>query len=210
MADRREQRRMDTRRRLLDAAEHVFSQKGYQEASVLDITEAADVSKRTFYLHFTDKEDVIEGMAMRGLEELRVQVETQKPHDHPHPSEESFRDGFQQVTQTIFEYAASNPDLMQIIFGRSGSFRLQAMARTFMARAWVENMERECHFRPDAPIAREVLANAMAGLIYQLLCWWCQNPNPYSPADMAAQCATILYDGVGVNLEPDKEITNCR
>jgi AcrR family transcriptional regulator len=209
MADRREQRRLDTRRRLLDAAEHVFSQKGYQEVSVLDITEAANVSKRTFYLHFPDKEAVIEALALRGFEELRAQVETEKWHNHPHPNMASFRAGFQQVTQTIFEYVASKPDLMQIVFGRGGSFRLQTMAREFMVRAWVENLERECHFRPDAAVAPEVLANAMAGVIYQLMCWWWQNPNPFSPADMAAQCASIVYDGVGVNLTLEDETTPC-
>ena len=92
MVDRREQRRLDTRRRLLDAAEQVFSQKGYQEASVLDITDAADVSKRTFYLHFTDKEAVIEALAMRVLEELRARVEnTEKKLPHDEPFRETFR-----------------------------------------------------------------------------------------------------------------------
>ena len=71
MVDRREQRRLETRQRLLDAAKQVFSQIGYQEASILDLTEAADVSKRTFYLHFTDKEAIIEELALGNRLEFR-------------------------------------------------------------------------------------------------------------------------------------------
>lgn len=202
--NRREQRRLDTRRRLLDAAERVFSQQGYQVASVLDITEAADVSKRTFHLHFTDKEAVIEALAVRGLEELRAQIETHQGDHAIYPAPEAFRPDFQRITQMIFEYAGSKPDLMQIVFGHGGSFRLQTMTREFMARAWEENLIRKCDYYPDAPVPMNALAHAIAGAIHQLLCWWFQNPNDYSPAKMAALCTSVLFDGVTVNFDQDE------
>ena len=46
-----------TRRRLLEAAEAVFAELGYHDASIVKITEAAGVGQGTFYLYFASKKD---------------------------------------------------------------------------------------------------------------------------------------------------------
>jgi AcrR family transcriptional regulator len=51
---------LDTRRRLLDAAERVFAELGYHEASIVKITEAAGVAQGTFYLYFASKQEIFE------------------------------------------------------------------------------------------------------------------------------------------------------
>ncbi len=49
-----------TRRKILDAAERVFAAVGYHDASIVKITEAADVAQGTFYLYFQSKLEVFE------------------------------------------------------------------------------------------------------------------------------------------------------
>jgi AcrR family transcriptional regulator len=49
-----------TRARLLEAAEHVFAELGYHDASIVKITEAAGVAQGTFYLYFQSKKDVFD------------------------------------------------------------------------------------------------------------------------------------------------------
>ncbi len=46
-----------TRRRILDAAEEVFGEMGYYEASVAEITRRAGVAQGTFYIYFHSKRD---------------------------------------------------------------------------------------------------------------------------------------------------------
>jgi AcrR family transcriptional regulator len=46
-----------TRRRLLDAAEEVFGELGYYEASVSEITRRAGVAQGTFYIYFRSKRE---------------------------------------------------------------------------------------------------------------------------------------------------------
>ena len=41
-----------TRRKLLEAAERIFAELGYHDASIVKITEAAGVGQGTFYLYF--------------------------------------------------------------------------------------------------------------------------------------------------------------
>jgi len=54
-----------TRYRLLDAAEHVFSEKGVSRTSLHDIAQAAGVSRGAIYWHFKNKADLFNAMMER-------------------------------------------------------------------------------------------------------------------------------------------------
>jgi AcrR family transcriptional regulator len=53
-------RGVETRQRLLEAAERVFADLGYHDASIVKITEAAGVGRGTFYLYFASKKGVFD------------------------------------------------------------------------------------------------------------------------------------------------------
>jgi AcrR family transcriptional regulator len=53
-----------TRRRLLEAAEHVFADQGYHEASIVKITERAGIGLGTFYLYFDSKQTIFESLVV--------------------------------------------------------------------------------------------------------------------------------------------------
>jgi AcrR family transcriptional regulator len=50
--------RVDSRTRLLDAAAHVFAERGYQGATVDQIVASAGLSKGTFYWNFSSKDEL--------------------------------------------------------------------------------------------------------------------------------------------------------
>lgn len=53
-----------TRRRLLEAAEAVFAEQGYHEASIVKITERAGIGLGTFYLYFDSKQTIFEALVI--------------------------------------------------------------------------------------------------------------------------------------------------
>jgi AcrR family transcriptional regulator len=53
-------RGLETRAKLLEAAEQVFGEVGYHDASIVKVTEAAGVGQGTFYLYFQSKKDVFD------------------------------------------------------------------------------------------------------------------------------------------------------
>lgn len=71
-AQRRELRAQGRRtmRRLLDAGLRVFAERGYHSARVDDIVRAARTSHGTFYLYFTNKEDLLRALAVDCADEL--------------------------------------------------------------------------------------------------------------------------------------------
>lgn len=56
---RREQKREETRRRLMREGQRLFAQQGFDRTSVDEIAAAAGVSRRTFFHYFDSKEDVV-------------------------------------------------------------------------------------------------------------------------------------------------------
>ena len=78
---RRERRRESTRQALVSAALELFCKNGYDATTVEQITEAADVSPRTFFHHFRSKEEVLFGGHRQRREELidalRVELDRQ-------------------------------------------------------------------------------------------------------------------------------------
>lgn len=53
-----------TRRNILEAAEDVFAELGYHEASIVKVTERAGVALGTFYLYFDSKQSVFEALVI--------------------------------------------------------------------------------------------------------------------------------------------------
>jgi AcrR family transcriptional regulator len=68
---RRQRRAAETRLRLFRCALQLFSQRGFPNVTVEDITQAADVGKGTFFNYFESKEHVLGVMAEIQLGKVR-------------------------------------------------------------------------------------------------------------------------------------------
>ncbi|MEV5849264.1 TetR/AcrR family transcriptional regulator [Streptomyces sp. NPDC048179] len=56
---RRDRKKAATRQAIADAALHLFLERGYEQVSIRDIADAADVSTATVFKHFSGKEALV-------------------------------------------------------------------------------------------------------------------------------------------------------
>src|SRR5690242_5924684 len=79
---RRDRKRAATQEALHAAALRLFAERGYAATTVTDITDAVDVSERTFFRYFPTKEDVL----LHDLREMRTRLAEAlvgRPADEP-------------------------------------------------------------------------------------------------------------------------------
>jgi len=71
---RRERKKQETRQRLLECAWRLFQERGYDDTTVEEITDAADVAKGTFFNYFQTKEALLDELALWRIDLLGSHV----------------------------------------------------------------------------------------------------------------------------------------
>ena len=80
---RRERKKRQTRDALVEAALALFIAKGYEQTTVREITDAVDVSERTFFRYFANKEDLALSFAKDHTDALMRELAARPPAEPP-------------------------------------------------------------------------------------------------------------------------------
>jgi AcrR family transcriptional regulator len=152
-------RGLDTRRRLLDAAERVFGEHGYHDASIVKLTESAGVAQGTFYLYFDSKKAIFDEL----VRDLNRRVR--------HAMKEGSSQGTTRLQQELrgfdayFRFTAEHPTLYRII--RQAEFVSPEMLRYHYDRlsaGYIEALEEASASGEIGKLDAEVAAYALMGL----------------------------------------------
>jgi AcrR family transcriptional regulator len=153
------QRGTRTRQRVLEAAEAVFSEHGYHEASIVKITEAAGVGQGTFYLYFSSKQEAFDEL-VRDLNR-RVRHAMKEASSQGKTRLEAELLGF----RAYFRFTAEHPALYRII--RQAEFVSPEMLRYHYDRlsaGYVEGLREAIEGGEIADLDPEVAAWALMGM----------------------------------------------
>ena len=63
------------RAQIMTAAEKLFSEKGYEQTTIEDISKEAEYSRRTIYTYYESKEDILHRIIEKGLQALKTDIE---------------------------------------------------------------------------------------------------------------------------------------
>jgi AcrR family transcriptional regulator len=72
--ERKEREKERRRQQIIVAAKRVFSEKGFNKATMEDIAKEAEVSPGTLYLYFKNKEELYASLSLRILQYLHIRV----------------------------------------------------------------------------------------------------------------------------------------
>ena len=140
---RREEKEM-RRQSIIDAAEQVFAQRGFEVATMADIADQARLSRALIYFYFKDKEELALTITARGLQTLRRSFER---------ASAKCQTGLEKaaaISQAYMDFARSQPDYFEFIS--------RGQVREFGPRPVREN-ERLCASEGEKTLA--VLADAV-------------------------------------------------
>ncbi len=152
-------RGLDTRRRLLDAAERVFGELGYHDASVVRVAETAGVAAGTFYLYFDSKRAIFDEL-VRDLNR-RVRHAMKEGSSKGKTRLEAEVLGF----DAYFRFTAEHPALYRII--RQAEFVSPKMLRYHydrLSKGYIEALAAASESGEIARLDPEVAAYALMGL----------------------------------------------
>ncbi len=148
-----------TRQRLIEAAESVFADLGYHDASIVKITEAAGVAQGTFYLYFESKKEIFDELVRDLNRRVRHAMKTASSKGKTRLEAELL--GF----KAYFRFTAEHPALYRIV--RQAEFVSPELLRYHYDRlsgGYVEAL-REAKERGElADVDPEVTAWALMGM----------------------------------------------
>jgi AcrR family transcriptional regulator len=116
--------RPDTKTRIMDAAEKLFGEKGFDATSLRDITAEADVNLAAVNYHFQSKESLIEATILRRAAPINQQRIAMLEASGPRPTIEQIIEAFVgPILEQDFEPMAplmsrvlASPEIMQRVF----------------------------------------------------------------------------------------------
>lgn len=169
--DRRIQR---TRKALRDALHSLVLDRGYDDLSVQDITDKANLGRATFYLHYREKDELLEDL-LREFSESFAQR---------YGSKVNYAD--RKVVQAMFEYAENHYDFYRIMTigkgGLAGIRKLRAILQESYSQ-FLDGIETEAGGKFGVP--RDFLDSYQANAIMNTIFLWLEQDMPYPPAEMA-------------------------
>ncbi len=185
------QRGEATRRRLLEAAEVVFAEQGYHEASIVKLTERAGIGLGTFYLYFDSKQSIFEALVVDL--NRRVRREMSEAMTGARSRLEAERAGF----AGFFRFTAEHPALYRVV--REAEFVSPQVLRLHYTRI-VEGYEAGLRAaQEDGDVDRSLdpstTAWALMGmgeLIGMRFLLWERGPDGRPPA----QLDPVVFDGM--------------
>ena len=80
---RRQRKKQRTRDALIETAMKLFAAKGYDHTAVHEITDAVDVSERTFFRYFAGKEDLVLSLIRDGSAAFAEALASRPPQEEP-------------------------------------------------------------------------------------------------------------------------------
>ena len=150
-----DRRVLRTQRLLREALIRLIHERGWDQITVQDVCERADVGRSTFYVHFADKEELL----VTGFGDLRKQLRERATGQRGKPL------GF---TLALFQHAREYQPIYRALLGRRTA---QVVHRAFLDVLIDLLNEDVAAFSPAGPL-RDATVRYLSGAFWELLQFW--------------------------------------
>jgi AcrR family transcriptional regulator len=187
MAKQTDLRVVRTRHMLKEAFLELMGEIGLSKITVENLTKKAFVSRNTFYLHYTDKFDLLdklENEVLGGLKEIVKHL----------PFDEMKANGFANdasisVIRRVFEYVKENSRFFLLIMSNNGSPAfMHKLGETIRSVMLYKNMEKKLK------IPERYMIAVIVGIQTNIIGEWLRGGMKETPDELANIVTTVLKD----------------
>jgi AcrR family transcriptional regulator len=169
-------RRLETRRKLLEAGTQLFAERGRPAVTSTEIARRAGVATGTFYLHFADKHALFEVLVDEALDEIRSQF-------HPDPlaprSDDERRDEIERMVAVV----ERRRDLVRAVFDRGADAGFAERIRDRIATR-LEPVYARRFRQARLGLHAGAAAQARAATLVRVIAWWADDPSRASRSEI--------------------------
>lgn len=126
--ERKEREKERRRQQIMVAAKRVFSDKGFNKATMEDIAQEAELSPGTLYLYFKNKEELYASLSLRILQYLLIRVEHVNDEKDSGPQQKL--DALMEAMYDVYEF---DPLIIINMFHLQSSETLKNLSPELMA-----------------------------------------------------------------------------
>jgi AcrR family transcriptional regulator len=180
--DRRIQKTMNL---LHEALGTLIREKPYDEISVQEILDRANVGRSTFYMHFRDKDDLLVSSIHDMLGSVQAPVET-LPSGKPYERIVRF-------SLPVFEHIYQHRHAGTAMMGARGRAVVHEHLQKVVAEHIADDMRKQFQGRRNAAtIPQDVLVQHVASTFILVLNWWVEGRRPLPPPEANALFRALI------------------
>ncbi len=186
-----------TYRRILDAAIQVFAEKGYHNARMDDIVEAAESSKGSVYFHFSSKEQIF--LAILDLFARRLERGIQEAIQAQSGGVPKLDAALQACLEVFSKYGGLAKIFLVQAAGLGSTVETKRLEITAHFSRLIQGyLEQAIQEGELAPVDTEITAAAWVGAIYEVVIRWMLTGRPDLEQSMPV-LRTFLLRSVGID-----------
>jgi AcrR family transcriptional regulator len=156
----------------------LMSEKNFDDITIQEISDKANVSRGTIYLHYLDKYDLLDKLIAEHIEELRDICQS--------ASELEFID----ANLPWFEYLESHYLFFSTMLASKGAPSFRSQFLEFLTEEFKDevNVDKGKNQGLNENIILQFIVTSYVGIVE----WWFKNGMPYPPRVMAEQVGILL------------------
>jgi len=193
MIKKMDRRKMRTRAFLRKALIEVIEEKGIEHITVSELIEKADISRGTFYLHYTDAADLLEQVKMEMWVGLTERMGRLNPYDYLTYAAKGEPDP---MMIKVFEYYGEHADFFRAILGPKGDPAYAVRIKEFLKKHHISKI---MDIQPDLAetiIPKDYMVEYFAASNLSIILHWIENGMRESASNIALMITQILGSGV--------------
>jgi AcrR family transcriptional regulator len=173
---------------LRDALFHLMIEKGYDDTSVQNIVERANVGRSTFYTHYADKEDLLQ----ESLQGLRQFLESAAAdHDARRPTHAALS-----FSLPMLQHVLQQRRLYQALAKTRSGPPVHEHLRVMLIDLVSDNLAKNGGFSEHP---RALVAEFIVGSFLAVLAWWMNDPTQATPEHIDQHFRQLALAGLGTN-----------